>query len=302
MGSALGPSTRTGFELPLMLAATVAVAAGTAGSLAYHAALGRLDAISLTGLGAAGLCGVGFCAWMAGRHIQSPLRRLREAVAQLQAGDDVAVAGIARGDAIGDLARSFKALHDSGEEAARIRAALDGCRTNVMVCDAEGRVVYVNASLLRFFGEAQEDFRLAFPGCSAKDMLGRVMESVQAQAGLQTGGQQAIRFALGRRTVSLALSPVTQANGRRLGTAVEWVELTDELAAAAEVADMVAAAVEGDFSRRVPVAGKPDGLQRIAEGMNEINAVVESAVGEFAHVVGGLAEGDLTRRMGGDYR
>ena len=63
-----------------------------------------------------------------------------------------------------------------------------------------------------------------------------------------------------------------------------------------------AAAVEGDFSRRVPVAGKPEGLQRIAEGMNQINAVVESAVAEFAHVAGGLAEGDLTRRMSGDYR
>ncbi len=302
MGSALGPSTRHGFELPLLLAATVAVAAGTAGSLAYQAALGRLDTIALTGLGAAGLCAVGLCTWMAGRRIQSPLRRLREAVAKLQAGEDVAVAGIERGDAVGDLARSLKALHESGEEAARIRAALDGCRTNVMVCDAEGRVVYVNASLLRFFGEAQEDFRIAFPGCSAKDMLGRVMESVQARAGLPTGGQQAIRFALGRRTVSLSLSPVTQANGRRLGTAVEWVELTDELAAAAEVADMVAAAVEGDFSRRVPVAGKPEGLQRIAEGMNQINAVVESAVAEFAHVAGGLAEGDLTRRMSGDYR
>ena len=114
MGSALGPSTRHGFELPLLIAATVAVAAGTAGSLAYQAALGRLDTIALTGLGAAGLCAVGLCTWMAGRCIQSPLRRLREAVAQLQAGEDVAVAGIERGDAIGDLARSLKSLHESG--------------------------------------------------------------------------------------------------------------------------------------------------------------------------------------------
>jgi methyl-accepting chemotaxis protein len=302
MGSALGPFTRHNFELPLMLATTALVAGGTAGGLAYQAALGRLDGASQLGLTLAGLGFAGLAAWIAGRRIQRPISAMRTALGRLAAGEDATIPGLDRGDEIGDLARALKTMHDSGVEAARIRAALDGCRTNVMVCDGDGRVVYVNGSLLRFFAEAQEDFRAAFPGCSAKDMLGRVMESIQGQAGLKPGAQQAIRFALGRRTVSLSLSPVMHADGRRLGTAVEWVELTDELAAAAEVAEMVAAAVEGDFSRRVPVAGKPDALQRIAEGMNEINALVENAVGEFAAVANGLAEGDLTQRMTGTYR
>jgi methyl-accepting chemotaxis protein len=301
MGSALGPSTHTGFETPLLVAAAALVAAGVAGGIGYQAALGHLDTYSLLGLGAAGLCAAGACAWAASRRIQHPIRSLREAVLRAAAGESAASPHLERTDAIGDLARGLKAMQDAGDESARLRAALDGCRTSMMVCDGEGRVVYVNAALLRFFGEAQEDFRLAFPGCSAKDMLGRVMESVQARAGAQAG-QQPIRFMLGRRTVSLSLIPVNRADGRRLGTAVEWDETTDELTAAAEVAEMVAAAVEGDFSRRVPVAGKSDAMQRIAEGMNQMNAVVESAVGEFASVVGGLAEGDLTRRMNGSYR
>ncbi|WP_054142306.1 methyl-accepting chemotaxis protein [Bosea sp. AAP35] len=301
MGNALGHTPRIGFELPLMLATTAMVAAGSAATLAYQAARG-LDATSLIGLSAAGLAVVGISVWATGRRIQRPIRVMRDALGRLATGDDTPVPGLDRTDAIGDLARALTSMHASGLEAARIRAALDGCRTNVMVCDTEGRVVYVNGSLLRFFGEAQEDFRAAFPGCSAKDMLGRVMESIQGQTGLKPGPQPAIRFNLGRRTVSLSLSPVMHGDGRRLGTAVEWLEMTDELAAAAEVADMVAAAVEGDFSRRVPVAGKPEALQRIAEGMNAINALVENAVGEFSTVVGGLAEGDLTRRMNGSYR
>jgi methyl-accepting chemotaxis protein len=302
MGSALGPSTRTGFETPLLVAATALVAGAAAGGLGYQAALGNLNALSLLGCGAAGLCAVGASTWAAARRIQHPMRSLREAVLGAASGESVTVPHLDRTDAVGDLARGIKTLQDAGDESARLRAALDGCRTSMMVCDGEGRVVYVNAALLRFFGEAQEDFRLAFPGCSAKDMLGRVMESVQARAGFQTGAQQPIRFTLGRRTVSLSLTPVNRADGRRLGTAVEWDETTDEMTAAAEVAEMVAAAVEGDFSRRVPLAGKSDALQRIAEGMNQINAVVESAVGEFGAVVGGLAEGDLTRRMNGNYR
>lgn len=302
MGSVPGPFTRLPFELPLLLATTAIVAGGMAGGIAYQAALGRLDGTSQLALSVAGLGFAGLVVWAAARRIQRPISALRIAMERLAGGEDTAVPGLDRRDETGELARALKAMHESGVDAARIRAALDGCRTNVMVCDTQGRVVYVNNSLLRFFGEAQEDFRAAFPGCSAKDMLGRVMESIQGQAGLRQGQPQAIRFALGRRTVSLSLTPVMHADGRRLGTAVEWVELTDELAAAAEVAEMVAAAVEGDFSRRVPLAGKPDALQRIAEGMNEINALVENAVGEFATVVGGLAEGDLTRRMTGTYR
>lgn len=302
MGSLYGPLTRLSFKLPLMLAATALAAGGAAGTVAYHAALGRLDGTSQLWLSLAGLGCVGLVAWLGSRGIQRPIAAMAHAAGRLASGEDVVLPGLGRSDEIGELARALKSMNDTNVEAARIRAALDGCRTNVMVCDGDGRVVYVNASLLRFFGEAQEDFRAAFPGASAKDMLGRVMASVQGQAGLQSGQQQAIRFALGRRTVSLSLSPVMHADGRRLGTAVEWLELTDELAAATEVAEMVAAAVEGDFSRRVPLTGKPDALQRIAGGMNEINALVESAVGEFATVVGGLAEGDLTQRMTGTYR
>ena len=139
-----------------------------------------------------------------------------------------------------------------------------------MVCDAQDRVVYVNASLLAFFTEAQEDFRIAFPGCSAKDMLGKVMEGVQREPRAAAGECRAVRFALGRRTVSLSLTPGDRSRRQRLGTAVEWLELTDELAAAAEVAAMVSGRRSRAISRAaLPLAGKPETLAAIADGMNQ---------------------------------
>jgi methyl-accepting chemotaxis protein len=292
MGSVPGSLSRLSVRLPLM-AAGLASAAGAAGHYAASRSMPELGAAAVAAIALAGA----FAAWRAGW----PITTLREATARIAEGEDAAIPGLARQDEIGDLARALKTIHDSGVEAARIRAALDNCHTNVMVCDGENRVVYVNHSLLKFFGGAQEDFRAAFPGCSAKDMLGRVMERVRGEHGVGLASQS-VRIALGRRTVSLSLTPVMHADGRQLGTAVEWLELTDELAAAAEVAEMVAAAVEGDFSRRVPLAGKPEALSRIAGGMNQINGLVEDAVGEISGVIEALAEGDLTQRMGGAYR
>ncbi|WP_168166087.1 methyl-accepting chemotaxis protein [Bosea sp. PAMC 26642] len=303
-----------------MFAGAALAAGGTVGACVYHVARGRFDALTqvlsraeveglfaaalpqMLATSAAALTPIVLIGWFAGRSIHKPISDMRDVVGRIADGEDAAIPGLSRGDEIGELARALKTVHESGVEAMRIRTALDGCRTNVMVCDERGRVVYVNSALLKFFTEAQDDFRITFPGCSAKDMLGKVMERVQQEPCARLAGQNAIRFPLARRTVSLSLTPVLHADGRRLGTAVEWLELTDELAAGAEVAEIVAAAVEGDFSRRVTTAGKPEALARIAEGINSINALVEDAVGEFADVLGGLAEGDLTQRMSGDYR
>jgi methyl-accepting chemotaxis protein len=286
------------------------VASSRLGGLVAQGKLNAAEADALLGsalpqvlsVGGGALAAIAAIGWFAARSIHKPVGAMRDAVGRLAQGEQCDIPGLTRGDEIGDLARALKSVHDTGVEAARIRAALDDCRTNVMVCDGQNRVVYVNKSLLKFFTEAQDDFRLAFPGCSAKDMLGKVIDTVQREPAAAGGGARSVRFALGRRTVSLSLCPVTGPAGERLGMAVEWLELTDELAAAAEVAAMVSAAVEGDFSARVPLAGKPEALARIADGMNRINGLVEQALGEFAGALGGLSEGDLTRRMQGEYR
>jgi methyl-accepting chemotaxis protein len=297
MGSFAGSLSSLSVRLPLMLAA----AAASGAALQAAASAGLAEPRSLA-LGGAALCALGVLAWRGHAGTVRPLAAMRDAAASAAEGGVTTVPGTDRNGEIGALARALATIHDGGVEAARIRAALDVCRTSIMVCDAQGRVVYVNRSLLAFFTEAQEDFRAAFPGCSAKDMLGKVMEAVQREPLAASGAARITRFPLGRRTVSLTLTPVTLADDGLLGTAVEWLELTDELSAGAEVAEMVAAAVEGDFSRRVPLAGKPEALARIAEGMNRINELVETALGDYAGAVGGLAEGDLTQRVEGAYR
>lgn len=317
MGNFVGSLSSLSLRLPMLFLAACLVV-GTAATLtaygtvvtqagaaaveidgAVAAAMPRLLAIMV-----AALAGLGLAGFLIARRLAASLVALREAALRIAQGESVSVPALGRAGEIGELARALGAVHDAGVEAARIRAALDGCRTSMMVCDTRNRVVYVNASLLKFFTDAQEDFRIAFPGCSAKDMLGKVMEGVQREpAGSGAlSGHGTVRYRLGRRTVALSLTPVADGQGNRLGTSVEWLELTDELAAAAEVAEMVAAAGEGDFSRRASLTGKPETLQAIAEGMNQINALVEGAVGEFAQVLGGLAEGDLTQRMTGQYR
>ncbi len=315
-----GALSKLSVKLPALFFGGALVSACAVAGAAYHAASTRLGALGLSSpqvdaaiaaatgpvlsLGAAALALAAGLGWLVGRSIARPVAALREGAEKLAQGADGAMPEFTRRDEIGGLSRALRQVQENGVESARIRAALDGCRTNIMVCDTQNRVVYVNKSLLKFFTEAQDDFRIAFPGISAKDMLGKVMDVFNGQAASQPAGSgsRSLRFALGRRTVALTLSPVTQADGQPLGATMEWLELTDELRAAGEVADVVAAAAEGDFSRRIPLAGKPEALMRIAEGINQINGIIDGAVSEFAAVLSGLAEGDLTQRMEGTYQ
>ena len=58
------------------------------------------------------------------------------------------VPGLARKDELGVLARSMVAIHQRGEEAARIRTALDDSSAMIMLADNDQNIVFVNKALL----------------------------------------------------------------------------------------------------------------------------------------------------------
>ncbi|WP_377839079.1 methyl-accepting chemotaxis protein [Bosea sp. UC22_33] len=286
MGSALGPFSRLSVSQPLLAAGSAALA----GSLASYAAIAGAPGLGAAAVTAVALFG-GLAAWGATR----PLARSAAAAARLAEGGEVALPSTSGSGEGAELSRALASIHEQAQETERLRAALDHGRASIMLCDTDGRVVYASKALLRFFGEAQEDFRAAFPGCSAKDMLGRVMERVQGEH--QPLGGQPVRLTLGRRTVCLTLTAMVRADGRSLGTAVEWREMTGDLKLAAEIVALVEAAEAGDFSRRLSSEGQPLPLGYAVKGLNRINALFEGTFDQMADAVSGMAEGDLNRRV-----
>ena len=69
-----------------------------------------------------------------------------------------------------------------------------------------------------------------------------------------------------------------------------------------DVGEVVAAAASGDFSARLAIDGADEQMQKLISGINEINAVVDSATTEFAKVLQAVASGDLTNRVDTTYR
>ncbi|MEM8753377.1 MAG: methyl-accepting chemotaxis protein, partial [Pseudomonadota bacterium] len=67
------------------------------------------------------------------------------------------------------------------------------------------------------------------------------------------------------------------------------------------IEDVVSAAVAGDLSGRIDENGLDDELKDVARAINELLVRVNGSLTETSDVLGRLSEGDLTRRIAGEY-
>jgi methyl-accepting chemotaxis protein len=186
----------------------------------------------------------------------------------------------------------------------RIRQALDASSVNVVVADEQMRVIYVNPAAQRLMTVAQSDFRQARPSFDASRLMGMSLEDLHPPSSRQ--GEHRLthpaepvvsQIGVGVRTMQTISSPITDANGGRIGTVVEWQDRTAEVAAEREVNALVQAVADGQLDERVSLEGKAGFFEVLAKGLNGVVATVDDVVDELRDLVQAANGGDLTGRM-----
>jgi len=118
----------------------------------------------------------------------------------------------------------------------RIKQSLDVASTNVMVLDSGRRIIYANQSLQAMMREVETDVRTVLPAFQAQRVVGADFDSLlQEPAALREviarlSGTHGTALQLGVRRFQLALNPIVDERGQRLGTVLEWRDRTAELA------------------------------------------------------------------------
>ncbi len=134
------------------------------------------------------------------------------------------------------LGFEFADTKNRAEQAERIRQALDVAATNVMVADPGHNIIYTNASLNAMLEACEADMRKDLPSFRAAEVLGANIDQFHKNPAHQRGmlermsSSHKTRLTLGGRRFDLIVNPIVLA-GRRLGTVVEWKDMTAELAA-----------------------------------------------------------------------
>ncbi|MBA5686981.1 methyl-accepting chemotaxis protein [Rugamonas apoptosis] len=191
---------------------------------------------------------------------------------------------------------------------ARLKQALDRCSTSVMIADVDGQIIYLNESVSKMMAAAEADLRKDLPHFRAHDILGKNFDSFHKNPSHQRNllgslnSTYRTQIKVGGRTMSLLASPVSDEQGARLGTVVEWNDRTAEVAIEAEIADIVSGASEGDFTRRIDPSGKTDFFGTLAGGMNRLLDTSETGLNEVVRMLKALSTGDLTQRITNEYQ
>jgi methyl-accepting chemotaxis protein len=210
-------------------------------------------------------------------------------------------------DEPGDMARAVAAFKDEAVEALRSRIALERVSANIMMADVDGRILYANDAIMAMFRDAEADLRVSLPGFDAKTLIGQNFDVFHRDPGHQrrllADLTQTHRgwAKTGGRSFQVIANPVVSRQGERLGTVIEWRDLTEELAIEAEIGAMVENAVRGDFTHRIELDGKTGFFRLVSEGINRLSENIAAVTEELASVLEALSQGDLTRRIDKQY-
>ncbi len=191
---------------------------------------------------------------------------------------------------------------------ARVKSALDNVSLPVRIADEDGTIIYINRALRETLHKYLDGFRKQIPGFDpAKVVNGSVgvfyadpQAVLNRLRGLNSVARS--RLVLGGRLYDLTTSPVVGDDGQRLGTVGQWTDVTDQVAAEQEIAEMVQAAGLGDFSRRLQLEGKTGFFASLSTGINQLIETSEQGLSDVAAVLGAFAKGDLTQRIERDYQ
>ena len=211
-------------------------------------------------------------------------------------------------DEIGEIARALKLFQAQGAQQALTIAAINGSDSMLMITDAQERIVFMSRPLISLLRHIEPTMRNADPKFSVDKMQGehidcyRINPSLQREVLSDDRQSRRVRYVVAGETIAVELSYVRDADDRVIGHNLIWRNVTAELDGQNQVAAVVNAAVNGDFSGRLTVDDKTGFVRDIAAGLNDISGLVEASMRDFADVMGELSQGNLTRRIETQYR
>jgi len=218
---------------------------------------------------------------------------------------------IDRKDEVGDLLASLKDMQQKLKqtlgEALRLKVALDNVSTNIMMADANRKVVYMNKAIKEMFRVAQSDIKKELSSFDVENILGSNIDMYHKNPDKQSRllssftAEYKTTIQIGGRTFDLNVNPVINEKGERLGSAVQWLDKTEELKIEKEVENVVLAAANGDFAQRLDLAGKEGFMKVLSENINKLVETSEVGLSDVVKVLGALADGDLTKKILNEY-
>lgn len=181
------------------------------------------------------------------KAIFNPLKEVQSSFRRMGEGNYSDQFDIRRQDEIGELLQELKTMQNNQranlayerekmEETLRLKQALDSVSSNVMVADADHNVIYMNDTVKEMFRNAQKEIQADIPDFNVDTMMNANIDIYHKNPAYQremlsklTSSHES-QLTIGGRYFRFIANPVVGDTGDRIGTVVEWADITDQLA------------------------------------------------------------------------
>jgi methyl-accepting chemotaxis protein len=208
-------------------------------------------------------------------------------------------------DEVGDLLEAlllmktelFGRMLAEKNDALRIREGLENAAANVVVAGPDGTIVFANRAMRDLVARCGEDLRAGLPRFRGT-LVGAPLQDLD----VNTASASEQERKLGRRTFCIVANPIVAEDGTRVGSVVEWRDLTEEVDAATQVEELIEAASAGVLDRRLDPERFNGFMRRIGAGMNQMLDALVAPLTVTAHNLERLSRGDVPAPITTVYR
>ncbi len=193
-------------------------------------------------------------------------------------------------------------------EMTTLKNALDNSTSNVLMCDRNLIITYINKAASSRLKSLESEIRKVLPSFNADKVVGVCIDSFHKTPDLQRrvlsdpkNLPHRADIALGPLTLSLTVSAIVSESGEYLGNTLEWADISAQKKAQDEVDKLINAAASGQLSERINAAEFDGFFKVLSEGINKMLDAVVAPLHEAQMVLTAMAANDLTKQMTGNY-
>jgi len=193
-------------------------------------------------------------------------------------------------------------------EVGRLTSAVEGMTTNLMMADCDGNIVYANPSVIAMLQRRESQLRTALPSFSVSTMVGTNFDSFHQNPAHQQnllGNPDNLPYTTEISVVGLTFQliaiPLRDDQGNHVGTAVQWVDLTEEKDAQAQIDSLINDAISGKLDSRIDTETYQGFMKELGSNVNNLMDTVVEPINDAINVAQALADGDLSQSMSSEY-
>lgn len=193
-------------------------------------------------------------------------------------------------------------------EVGRLMSAVEGMSTNLMMADLDGNIVYANPAVKAMLTKREAQLRTVLPSFSVDSMVGSNYDTFHKNPAHQQnllGNPANMPYRTEISVVGLTFELIAVAlkdeEGNHVGSAVQWLDLTEEKDAQGQVENLINDAISGQLDSRIDTSTYDGFMKGLGDNINSLMDTVVEPINEAINVAQSLSEGKLTQTMDGQY-